>query len=75
MLNAIFAGANEMRITTEQLNQVAVLLKTNDKDLVISACIKTLVDAGADVRQAIDATLGAGQFEQLVGEVFEAHKA
>lgn len=75
MLNAIFAGANEMRITTEQLNQVAALLKTNDKNLVISVCVKTLVDAGSDVDQAIDAALGAGQFEQLVGEVFEAHKA
>lgn len=75
MLNAIFAGANEMRITTEQLNQVAALLKTNDKNLVISACVKTLVDAGSDVDQAIDATLGAGQFEQLVGEVFKAFKA
>ena len=61
-----------MTITTEQLNAVATLLNTTDKKLVLSVCIKTLVEAGASVREAVDAVLGAGRFDDIASEVYES---
>ena len=58
-------------ITVDQLNKVAALLNTTDKNLVISVCIKTLVDAGMSVNEAIDAVLGAGQFDAISDRVRE----
>jgi hypothetical protein len=60
-----------MQITTEQLNAVAALLNTTDKNLVFSVCIKTLVDAGMDVATATDAVLGAGRFMEIANAVYE----
>jgi hypothetical protein len=57
-------------MNAEQLNAVAALLNTTDKNLVFSVCIKTLVDAGVSVRDAIDAVLGVGTFEGIAGEVY-----
>ena len=61
-----------MTITTEQLNAVATLLNTTDKKLVFSVCIKTLVEAGASVREAVDAVLGTGRFDDIASEVYES---
>jgi hypothetical protein len=61
-------------MTTEQLNAVASLLNTTDKNLVFSVCIKTLVDAGMDVAAATDAVLGAGRFMEIANAVYEAAK-
>ena len=61
-----------MTITTEQLNAVATLLNTTDKKLVLSVCIKTLVEAGASVREAVDAVLGTGRFDDIASEVYES---
>ena len=61
-------------MTTEQLNAVASLLNTTDKNLVFSVCIKTLVDAGMDVAAATDAVLGAGRFMEIANAVYESAK-
>jgi hypothetical protein len=60
-----------MQITTEQLNAVAALLGTTDKNLVLSVCIKTLVDAGMDIADATDAVLGVGRFMEIANAVYE----
>jgi len=60
-----------MQITTEQLNAVAALLGTTDKNLVFSVCIKTLVDAGMDIADATDAVLGVGRFMEIANAVYE----
>ncbi len=60
-----------MQITTEQLNAVAALLGTTDKNLVFSVCIKTLVDAGMDIADATDAVLGVGRFMEIASAVYE----
>jgi hypothetical protein len=60
-----------MAVTTEQFNAVADLLSTTDKDFVFSVCIKTLVEAGASVREAVDAVLGAGRFDDITDKVYE----
>ena len=58
-----------MEITTAQLNEVASLLGTTDKNLVFATCIKTLVEAGVDVKTATDAVLGAGRFDEIASAV------
>lgn len=60
-----------MQITTEQLNAVAALLNTTDKNLVFSVVIKTLVDAGVDAVTATDAVLGAGRYMEIANAVYE----
>jgi hypothetical protein len=42
------------------------------KNEAITAVIRTLIDAGIPVRAAFDAVLGAGSYEALAGEVWEA---
>lgn len=60
-----------MKITAEQLNAVAALLGTTDKNVVISACIKTLVDSGMDAQEATDAVLGSGTFADIANTVHD----
>ena len=57
-------------ITAATLNKVAALLNTTDKNLVISVAIKTLVDAGVDLRDAFDAVLGEGAYMKMAGQVY-----
>lgn len=45
------------------------------KTQAISAAIAAKVEAGLTVRQAFDAVLGAGAWERLAGEVWEALQA
>jgi len=42
------------------------------KTATISAMILAQVEKGLTVREAIDAVLGAGTFERIAGEVWEA---
>lgn len=60
-----------MKITSEQLNAVSALLNTSDKNVVISHCIKTLVEAGVDARVAFDAVLGTGAFNDVAGQLHD----
>ena len=60
-----------MKITTEKLNQAAKLIGTTDKKIVISFCIKTLVDSGVEINDAIDRVLGSGMFEKIAGSIYD----
>lgn len=59
-------------ITTQQLNQVAELLGTTDKNAVIGAVLKTLIDARMSVDAAFDGVFGAGAYLQFAGEIHAA---
>lgn len=45
------------------------------KTQAISAMILTKIEAGMSTREAFDAVLGAGRFEQLAGDIWEAANA
>lgn len=66
-------------MNSEQLNKVAELLCANGinptKELVFSACLKTLFDAGIDTRTAFDAVLGHGAFDTLAGDLYAKLRA
>lgn len=59
-------------ITTEQLNQVAGLLGTRDRNVVFSAILKTLTDGGVAVDVAFDMLFGAGAYRRFAGRVYDA---
>lgn len=42
------------------------------KTQIISARLVTLVDKGMTIREAFDLVLGAGAYEKLAGEIWEA---
>mgnify|MGYP003493689858 CR=1 FL=1 len=64
-----------MQITTAQLNHIAALLRTTDKDIVYSAILKTLIEDGISVDAAVDALFGDGAFKQFAGNVYDALRA
>ena len=59
-----------MQITNTQLNQVAALLNTTDRNTVLTVAVGTLVKAGADIRDAIDAVFGEGAYMKLATTVY-----
>ena len=65
-----------MQITTEQLNAVAEILGTTDRNVVFSAVLRTLtVDGGFPVDAAFDALFGAGAFLRFAGDLHAALRA
>lgn len=65
-----------MQVTAQQLNAVASLLNTTDKNLVISMVIRSMVhDHGVSVKEAVDAVFGEGGYEKLSSEVYDMLKA
>ena len=65
-------------MNTEVLNAAVSFLRSlginvgtdaASKNAVIALVIKTLVDAGFDVKTAFDAIVGAGSFDALAGDV------
>ena len=64
-----------MQVTADQLNQVAALLGTDDKNVVISVVLKTLVDAGVDVAVAFDMVFGDGAYTRFAGMIYDALRA
>ncbi len=67
---------NEMNtITTAQLNQVAELIGTTDKNAIFSAVLTTLTSAGIAVNVAFDMLFGAGAFEKFAGDLHGALNA
>src|SRR5262245_9215998 len=66
---------NAMQVTTAQLNEIARMLNTTDKQLVINVAIGTLVKAGVDIKDATDAVLGEGAYTKLAHQVYDALRA
>lgn len=64
-----------MQITADQLNQAAALLGTTDKNVVISAVLKTLVRAGVEIDVAFDMLFGEGAYKRFAGHVYDALRA
>lgn len=64
-----------MKVTTSQLNAIATLLNTRSKDLVFASAIKTLVDNGVSVEQAINAVLGEGTYRRIADRLHDAFNA
>lgn len=61
-----------MQVTATQLNQIAELLGTTDKNTVITFAIGTLVQAGINISEAFDAVLGAGAYVKFAGDLYHA---
>lgn len=64
-----------MQITTNQLNEVAGLLNTTDKNIVISAIMKTLVQSGVAVDAAFEMIFGEGSYTRFAGQIYNALRA
>jgi hypothetical protein len=64
-----------MQITTAQLNEVAGLLGTADKNEVFSAVLGTLTANGIAADAAFDTLFGQGAYQRFAGEVYEALRA
>lgn len=65
----------KMTITANQLNQVAELIGTTDKNVVFSVVIKHLVDAGLSVELAFESVFGEGAYKKFSGQVYDALRA
>lgn len=64
-----------MQITTAQLNEFANVLGTTDKNVVFSAVLKTLVQAGVEINVAFDMLFGEGAYKRFAGELYHALRA
>lgn len=56
-------------------NQVATLLNTTDKNVVFSAVLKTLIDAGIAANVAFDQVFGEGAYKEFAGQIYDALRA
>ena len=54
------------------LQQVANIIGTEDKNIVISYILKTLVESGMPVNVAYDAIFGDGSYRKMAGNVYDA---
>ena len=64
-----------MQITTSQLNQVANLMGTTDKNTVVRAVLCELFNQGISVDVAFDFVFGEGAYIKFAGQVYEALNA
>lgn len=62
-------------ITSQKLNQVAALLGTTDKNTVFTVVIGTLMEAGVDVRAAVDMVFGEGAYTKMAGDLYDSLRA
>ena len=62
-------------MNADQLNAVANFLTSQGievtKELVFSVCIKTLVESGVPVADAVDSVLGSGRFDEIKQAVID----
>lgn len=63
------------KVTAEQMNQIAKVLGTDDKNVVISAVITVLVESGLKMNEAFDAVFGEGAYKKFAGEIYHALRA
>jgi hypothetical protein len=47
-------------------------LTSDQKNVVISTTIMTLVNNGCDIKLALDLVLGEGTYEKIAGEIYDA---
>ena len=64
-----------MKNAATLLNEIATLLNTTDKNLVISVAIKFLTDQGLTVKQAFEGGFGEGSYKKMAGQIYDALKA
>ena len=62
-------------MNTQLLNTIANALNTTDKTLVINTAIAMLVKSGVSIDKAMDAVCGAGTYNKLAAQVWEAAQA
>jgi hypothetical protein len=76
MMEALNSNRDDtMQITANQLNQIAALIGTNDRQVVISTAIKFLTDAGMALDAAFDAVFGEGAYVRMAGDLQAAMTA
>jgi hypothetical protein len=56
---------------TTLLNTIAETLNTTDKNLVISATLKNLIELGQTPKQAIETVFGKEGAENLAGQIYD----
>jgi len=61
--------------TATQLNKVAEIIGTTDKNVVFSVVIKSLTDAGVDIKVAFDMLFGEGAYMKFAGQIYDALRA
>ena len=64
-----------MQITTAQLNEVANLLGTTDKNVVFSTVLKNLFQNGIATDVAFDFVFGEGAYKRFAGDIYTAIRA
>lgn len=62
-------------MNNELLNEVASLLNTTDKNLVISATLKNLIELGMTVKEAWETVFCQGSYNELAGNIYDSLKA
>jgi len=62
-------------MNTTLLNTVAKTLNTTDKNLVISATLKNLIELGQTPKQAIETVFGKKGAEKLAAQIYDILKA
>jgi len=70
MLNNKVTSEAYTGLSSDTLNKVASLLGTEDKNIVLSYCVKTLVDGGIPMEDAFNKVLGEGRYQWLVSTVY-----
>lgn len=58
-------------MNNELLNEVAAVLNITDKNVVITATIKSLIDIGFTVKESWEMVFGDGSYEKLASDVWQ----
>lgn len=58
-------------LVTETLNNIAELLGTDDKNLVLSVAVNALVTEGLTVKQAIETLFGEGAYDKMAELIYD----
>jgi hypothetical protein len=61
-------------MNTALLNQIANQIGSEDKNLVISVAIKSLIELGMSIKNSYNTVLGPGAYEKMAGEIYDKLK-